>query len=140
MGETVGRVTARTDRLFDQIEAALSLAGRMIDHHEEQYDGEMAAERAIVGKALISLELLRNGSKDEERLKTFLYDEYEHCQAEYDRVMSEYLPLDPTDPRRAELKQEGDQIIGRSLCIGEITKRLNIGQFDIIREGMPLGR
>jgi len=89
-------------------------------------------ERAVVGKALISLELLRSGSKDEDRLKTFLFDEYKYCQAEYDRVMGEYLSLDPLDPRRAELKQESDQIIGRSLCISEITKRLNMGQFDVV--------
>ena len=133
MSESVGQVTARTDRLFSQIEAALSLAGRMIDHCDEQYDGEMGAERAVVGKALASLELLRNGSKDGDRLKTFLFDEYKYCQAEYDRVLSEYLPLDPSDPRRAELKQESDQIIGRSLCISEITKRLNMGQFDVIK-------
>ena len=56
----MGQITTRTDRLFGQIEAALSLAGRMIDQHEEQYEGEMEGPRAIVGKALLSLELLRN--------------------------------------------------------------------------------
>ena len=56
----MGQITARTDRLYRQIEEALSLAGKMIDQHEELYEGEMEEVRAIVGKALLSLELLRN--------------------------------------------------------------------------------
>ena len=54
------QLTARTDRLFSNIEEALSLAGQLIDSYEEQYEGEREDARVVVGKGLLSLALLRN--------------------------------------------------------------------------------
>jgi len=53
------QLTARTDRLFSNIEEALSLAGQMIDSYEEEYEGEREDAREVVGKGLIALALLR---------------------------------------------------------------------------------
>ena len=51
-------VTADKARLYENIEGGLSLAGTLIDRCEA-YEGEMSAARAVVGKALASLEILR---------------------------------------------------------------------------------
>ena len=54
------QLTVRTDRLYSNIEGALSLAGQMIDSYEEEYEGEREDAREVVGKGLIALALLRN--------------------------------------------------------------------------------
>ena len=54
----MGQVTANKARLYENIEEGLSLAGTLIDKCED-YIGEMSASRAVLGKALASLELLR---------------------------------------------------------------------------------
>ena len=54
----MGNITANKARLYESIEDGLSLAGQMIDRCEA-YEGEMSAARAVVGKALASLEILR---------------------------------------------------------------------------------
>lgn len=45
-------------RLHENIEEGLILAGTLIDKCEE-YIGEMSASRAVIGKALASLEILQ---------------------------------------------------------------------------------
>ena len=54
----MGNITANKAKLYESIEDGLSLAGQMIDRCEA-YEGEMSAARAVVGKALASLEILR---------------------------------------------------------------------------------